>query len=556
MRNRQVPRLATVLPLALVLAAGVFPSPLPSQDAPAGPPAAQSVLPLQASEIDSLLARIKTRFQVYPLRDGLMLLPKYQAPSVQSVQVSGGTVGINGRTATGSEIASLLDEDAAPVLRLSYLPPEQLLERFQAQAAPADTGFGPGAAPVGSIADADTAAGVPETGPEDDTGRPEAAVDDEGADMDDDEEGDDGEWDRDPDFFSTEDGGQVRMGSDITVREGQVVEGDVVSIGGDVDIAGLVEGDAVSIGGVLRLRDTARIDGDAVSVGGRMEKSAGARVRGETTIVGMSFPFTHSRDFTWDGGGMFDAVGGLMFTLLWIGLLLLLGAIFVLFLRRPVDRVETNLRSSPLKAGIVGFLAQVLFLPVFVITFVFLCITIIGIPLAIIWLLVIPLVGFLAAFFGFTATAKATGHAVADRRGAPLHSPYVAVFLGLVILHLPFLLSRLFDFGGGVADVFSGIFMALGSLVLYLAFTIGFGAVVLTRFGTRTTWSGEPPGELGAPAVPPTSPPAPAPAPEPGGEPAYRSLSETPAGRLASGRAGMREEPYGGSQGNEVSPVV
>jgi hypothetical protein len=82
----------------------------------------------------------------------------------------------------------------------------------------------------------------------------------------------------------------------------------------------------------------------------------------------------------------------------------------------------------------------------------------------------------------------------------------VAIFVGLAALFAPMLLSSLFDLGGGILDVLSFIFFLLGTLILYLATTIGFGAVILTRFGTRTSWSGGPPAPAGSPPPPPYEP--------------------------------------------------
>src|SRR4029079_9829281 len=45
----------------------------------------------------------------------------------------------------------------------------------------------------------------------------------------------------------------VRFGGGVTVSTGDVVSGDVVAIGGSVDIDGEVQGDTVAIGGPLKL---------------------------------------------------------------------------------------------------------------------------------------------------------------------------------------------------------------------------------------------------------------------------------------------------------------
>jgi hypothetical protein len=464
--------------------------------APSAVPSPAAAAGQDSAAVDSLLARVQERFQMYPVQQGVLLLPKYAAPGLQSVQVAGGVIAVNGKAVPGSEIASLLGEDAPVVLRLSYVRPELLQQRMLALAGagatPADSARIASGAPREDAAAATDGAGAPGAPP------PGATVPRVDADV-------DIELGDDPDL---DDGDIVRVGHNITVPENQTVLGDVVAIGGDVEVAGEVLGDAVSLGGVLRLTDTARVNGDAVSVGGRLEKALGAQVLGETTSVRMAFPFT-GHAFAWEGSGFFDATSGLLVTLLWIALFLIVGSLFVLFANRPLERVEANLRSSPLKAGLVGFLAQVLFLPAYIIGLVLLVITIIGIPIAILWSFGFFVAGFLATLFGFSAVARLLGHALSNRMNRPLHSPYAALLVGFIALFGSNLLANLFNFGPGLMDGFSLFFFILGILVLYLAGTAGFGAVLLTRFGTRTSWSREPPPGYPAPLPSPAAPPAP-----------------------------------------------
>jgi hypothetical protein len=417
---------------------------------------------------------------------------------------------------TGSEVESLLGKaDADLVIRLSYVSPDELVRRLGATAQGPQAATG-AAVPPGAIVLADTAgAGAAGTPPPPPPERPEAPVAPEAPEA--------------PEPPEVPTGDQVKMGEDITVPKDHTVMGDVVAIGGDVNVEGQVLGDVVSVGGVVHLYDTARVNGDAVAVGGRLEKDPGAQVLGRSTTVGVTLPFLMGHKVVWEHGPL-AGLGALLITLLWIALLLILGSIFLTVMPRHVDRVETNLRSSLLKAGLVGFLAQLLFLPVYVIGLVLLVITIIGIPIAVLWAVGFFVIGFVAALFGFTAVARAVGSSVMHRLDRPLRSAHVALLIGLIVLFAPMIVHDFFHFGPGVMDLFAMLFALLGFLVLYVAVTIGFGAAILTRFGTRTTWSGEPPAGLGAPAVPP--PPAPVPPAEPFPEPLHRALPETPSGRL------------------------
>src|SRR5262249_20983454 len=73
----------------------------------------------------------------------------------------------------------------------------------------------------------------------------------------------------------------VRFGSDITISSDQVVEGDVVSFGGSVDVRGKVTGDVSAMGGALTLAATARVDGDVVCIGGTLHEEPGSSVGGQ-----------------------------------------------------------------------------------------------------------------------------------------------------------------------------------------------------------------------------------------------------------------------------------
>ncbi|MFN2432672.1 MAG: hypothetical protein ABR599_07635, partial [Gemmatimonadota bacterium] len=198
-------------------------APRPAADAGPRPPA------LQEAEADSLLAAARERFEVFPLRDGVLLLPKYEA-DVQSVQVAGGTIAIDGRTASGPEIASRLREDAPLVLRLSYVPPEQLARVAGGGPPAADTsaageemgGAASGALDEGRQSAADAAEETARAAEEAIAAAEEALED------------------FDPDFAHP--GDVVRMGSGVEVAAGETIGGDVVSIGGDVDVAGTVLG--------------------------------------------------------------------------------------------------------------------------------------------------------------------------------------------------------------------------------------------------------------------------------------------------------------------------
>jgi hypothetical protein len=127
------------------------------------------------------------------------------------------------------------------------------------------------------------------------------------------------------------------------------------------------------------------------------------------------------------------------------------------------------------KSLIVGLIGLLLF-PVL---FLFLLLTIVGIPLAILLLPLAVIGGFL---MGGTAFSYNVGRFVQTRCKFKISSPFILIGLGILILELPPLFGKFIQL---LTPLFSWLFVIIG-IVLILGFWIpGFGAVIITRFGTR-----------------------------------------------------------------------
>ncbi len=263
----------------------------------------------------------------------------------------------------------------------------------------------------------------------------------------------------------------VRMGNDVHIPEGQVVEGDVVSIMGDVRIDGYVEGDAVAVGGSLILGPKARIDGDGVSIGGTVEKNGGV-IRGETVSIGFGTGWCRGPGFVM--GGFFSHARRFVLLIVMVIVVMLLGALLLAVVGRSVDIVSDRVRKEAFFNGLIGLLAWVLFVPLMVL----LAVTIIGIPIAIL----LPFVYVIMTLLGFIGVAVATGQRFTGIAGG---SPYRAMALGLIILYGLLLVGALFAMGPGPLHFAGSIFGFLGIAIVFVASTVGLGAVVTSRFGTR-----------------------------------------------------------------------
>jgi hypothetical protein len=250
-----------------------------------------------------------------------------------------------------------------------------------------------------------------------------------------------------------------------------------------------VSGNAVAIGGSMTLGPKADVQGDAVVIGGRLNRDPGAHIGGKVVDVGAGdFDFGGFRRGGVPFGRLFVPFSGaargllaLMSTLARVAVLCVLASLVLLVGGEYVERVGARAVAEPVKAGAIGLLAQLLFIPMLVITILLLVVTIIGIPLlvlvpfAVLALAVIGLVG-------FTAVASYLGRLVNhrfDRAGA---NPYQTVVIGILLLISPVLIARLIGLAGILVFPITGTLAFLGFLLEYAAWTVGFGAVALLRF--------------------------------------------------------------------------
>lgn len=424
----------------------------------------------QEASLGALRAQIESRYQVQPVRDGILLLPRYGNPQVQTIELSDGEIAINGLSVTGAELREKAAEDADAILKLSYLDADDRRILFGIGGAPlrADT--------TATVAE-DSAAGVEE----EDADRSAESMND-----------------------------RVRVGGSIQVRSDEIVDGDVVAVFGSARIDGTVTGDVVSVGGSIRLGPDALVEGDVTAVGGTIDRAPGARIEGSIEEIAWGGPNINVRGPEFHAPFL-EGIGGLMMTVVWVIVLGALAALMYLLARRPVERMAYRLAKAPWKAALVGLVAQILFFPVLILTIVLLAVSIIGIPL----LLVIPfaLVALaIGVLVGFTAVARILGTAAETRFGWQHDNPFIAVLVGVGLIMLVSFFASALGVAGGPLGVFALILGILGFVIQYAAWTVGFGALLLTRFGTRYGW-----GEAPGPESPASHPPAP-------GEPDFPTL--------------------------------
>jgi hypothetical protein len=260
-----------------------------------------------------------------------------------------------------------------------------------------------------------------------------------------------------------------------------------VAIGGSLTVNGEVSGDATSIGGTLTLGPDAVVRGDAVSVGGRLNRAPGSRVEGDVTEVGAGGAgFRRGAWFPALFGTFWSRVGSLAATALRLAVLAMVAVIIVAFGRNAVERIAARTAAAPVRSGLIGLVAEILFVPVLVLTAVVLAVSIIGIPLLFLLPFAVLLV-MLVALVGFVGLAYHVGRWIASRFGWREPGAYGSVAIGVVAIGALTLLAKLAALGGGF--VVGAPLAGLGYFVEFMAWTIGFGAAILywyesqTRFG-------------------------------------------------------------------------
>ena len=389
----------------------------------------------------ALREQLERKYDLVPLTDGVGLRPKARG-DVRLVEVTAGTVAINGDVVTGRELRDRLGADADAVLRLSYLSTDELRE---VAAPPA-----PAPAPPAPEPSLERTPSEP---------RPER------------------EW------RHRSHGDRIRIFGNVSVNQDEEIGGQAVAVFGSVRVDGKVDDQVVAVLGSVILGSDAVVGGDVVSVGGRVIRSPGAETRGSVTEVALTdswVPFHGPWSRGWEGAPFFFSFGAvprLIGTGVRLSLLLLLTGVALLVARRSVDASAVRVADNPLKTTVVGLVAEVLVLPILVLTTIVLSISIIGIPL----LLLLPFVVLallVMALVGFTGTAAAIGNAVQRRYSPGAQTPYMAVVVGLLVILSPVLLGRLLAVVGWPVTPVSVLLVAIGFTLELLAWASGFGAML------------------------------------------------------------------------------
>ena len=403
----------------------------------------------QTATAAELRTQLSKSYDIVALAQGVALVPKAANSRVRMIQVINGAVTVDGDTLTAAQLRDRLGADAATIVQLTYLSATE--QRQLASPEPS------AAAPATPANTAATPAPAPQPTPAPGTPARTVTRDD-----------------------------VVRIGGGpITVEENERVDGDVVAIGGPVTVNGEVTGDVVAVGGGATLGPHAVVRGEVTTVGGPLKRDPQAQVFGKVNEVGIGGNVTGLRPNmsipSLIFGSFASRVGRLTTTIARVLMFILFALIVTAVGHRPVQEVAARILAEPVRMGLMGLLAEILFVPVLCLTILALLISIIVIPLLILVPFAIILMG-IVMLVGYTAAAHLAGGWALERIGRTERNQYLVVALGIVVIAGLTLIGRLvaIALGGFGAPLY-----LVGYLIEYLAWTVGFGAAIQTWIQLR-----------------------------------------------------------------------
>ena len=418
---------------------------------------AAHIVSAQTATAGELRSQLQSKYDIVALQQGVGLVPKQPNARARMIEVVNGNVMVDGMTLTAAQLRDRVGADAGPIVQLTYLSAaeQRQLASPESPSAPAAGGAATPATTLPATESSSTAAAATEPGT--------ATV--------------------------TRDDVVHIGGSPVTVKENERVRGDVVSLGGPIDIDGEVTGDVVGLVGPVKLGPHAIVRGDVTAVGGQLTRDPKAQVYGKVNEVGGGraqgsggnatprIPSARSIFF----GTFAQRFTTLITTITRILLFVLFVLIVMAVGRRQVEQVAARVAAEPLRAGLVGLLAEILFVPVVCVTIIALVVSIIGIPL----LVLVPFGIILACvvmLVGYTGSAYIAGGWALERIGRTERNPYATVAIGVAIIAGLTIVARLASLAVGGFGI---PLTVVGYLIEYLAWTVGFGAAILAWMKMR-----------------------------------------------------------------------
>jgi hypothetical protein len=277
-----------------------------------------------------------------------------------------------------------------------------------------------------------------------------------------------------------------------TVESAEHLAGDVASWHGPLEIRGTVDGNAVALGSDVVLLPGGHVRGDALSVGGQV-RVAGGTVDGEMrSISAFSVgPIAGARLTP------AQATRRALSLALACYLILVAMALAVsIGARTHLETIAATIRTDFSRSFLFGLLGEVAAVPLFLLSMVALAITIVGILLIPFAAVAYALAILGAVDLGFLAMSLIAGDAMMRGESSARHSRPIVTHL--IVGLTAFLVLWLLAGGAAFLGLAGSVLRLLAFLSTWIAATVGLGATIITRGGTRSSTS---PPRVAAPAV-------------------------------------------------------
>jgi len=307
----------------------------------------------------------------------------------------------------------------------------------------------------------------------------------------------------------------LKIGEDVEVGPGEVLDGNLILVDGNLEVGGRIDGNVIVAGGSVQLQEGGLINGDLKVADGAVERNGGTvsgsflelgsdqEIRLEPTQIedlrreleseirrdlsATARPHARRPNLIFGFlGNVGSAIAGILESLVTFIVLSILGVLAVHFQRSRLEVVATAARRAPVRAAVVGLAGGFFLLPLWIVGTIALAITIIGIPVLLAWVPLFPIAAGVAVLFGYLAVARNVGEWVAEQEYRGLEwirgsNTFYTIVAGIGALLVPFVaenVSRILGFG-----FLTGLIGFAGSMVTLAAGAVGFGAVLLTRGG-------------------------------------------------------------------------
>ena len=289
-----------------------------------------------------------------------------------------------------------------------------------------------------------------------------------------------------------------------TIPATERVPGSVAVIRGNLEVYGVVDGDAVAIDGDVVVHPGGRVHGNAFTAFGQV-KLAGGYVQGETrTVRGNVVTLPRStvlervRERALARSPMDATLHALKVAIGWLAVLLGIGIAAFMFAGAYLETVAETIERRFSRSFWAGVLGQLGLLPALLIVVVGLAITILGVLLIPFAIVAFALAAAGVITLGILAVAQVTGRSLFGSRLdalSPRGAALKALMIGLVVYMVAWVVAAAVV-TVPVANVVLG---GIAFILSWVAATVGFGAVLISRGGTRRVEEAEVP----APAAPP-----------------------------------------------------